>query len=106
MPQMTERQMWWELAKLLEQAVAARPDARHEWLTGVYHEVSDPQFLSLLTNSLGLSKRDDVEDVMRHPHYPGRDLVCDAYWCEKPDGMRCPLEENGRCPLFYNPEEH
>jgi hypothetical protein len=103
MPRMTEREMWWELAKLLEQAVAARPAASEEMLTGISHEVGDPEFFYLLVTSLGLSKHDDVDRVMRHPHYPGRDLRCDRYWCDTGAMRLCPLQRNGRCPQFYNP---
>jgi hypothetical protein len=102
---MTEREMWWELAKQLEQAVTARPAAKEEWLTGIYPEVEDPEFFFLLANSLGLSKRDNVDDVMRHPHYPGRELRCDLYWCDPPLWERCQHEEDGRCPYFPKPKE-
>lgn len=100
----TERDMWARLAEQLEGAIKARPAAKDEWLAGIHHEVEDPQFFWLLTNALGLRQKTDVEDVMRHPHYPGRDLRCDAYWCDRPLWERCKHEEDGRCPYFPQPK--
>lgn len=98
--------MWKALADQLEPLVADRPEAADEWLTGVYHEVEDPEFFYLLTISLGLSKHDEVADVMRHPHYPGRDLICDRYWCDTgARGRPCPAQRDGRCPFFHKPAE-
>jgi hypothetical protein len=103
---MTEREMWEALAGQLEPLVERRPDAVHEWLTGVHREVEDPEFFYLLTMSLGLSKRDDVGEVRRHPHYPGRNLICSRYWCDTGARNRpCPLKKGGRCPLFPEPKE-
>jgi hypothetical protein len=98
--------MWEALADQLEPLVAARPDAKDEWLTGVYDEVEDPEFFFLLVVSLGLSKRDNVSDVMRHPHYPGRGLVCDRYWCDTGARDRpCPSQQGGRSPHIHKPKD-
>jgi hypothetical protein len=100
---MTEGEMWERLAAQLDAAVAARPEAKEESLAGIMDEVEDSEFLWLLAASLGLDKHDDVANVMRHPHYPGKDLVCDRYWCDQPAGQPCPLEKNGRCSHFPEP---
>jgi hypothetical protein len=45
-----------------------------------------------------------LADVMRHPHYPGRGLRCDAYWCEPPLWERREHEEDGRWPYVLKPK--
>ncbi len=94
---MTEQELWERLAEQLAQVDPS------ESLSGGWHEVEDPEFLMLLVNALRLDTNDMVADVMRHPHYPGRNLRCDAYWCEAPLWDRCKHEEDGRCPYLYEP---
>jgi hypothetical protein len=101
---LSEFDMWQRLADQLEPLVKANPDAAREWLTAVHDDVEDPEFFFLLVVSLGLDKHNNVQDVMRHPHYPGHGLICDRYWCETGARNRpCPAQRDGRCSIVAKP---